>query len=109
MTVVVLVAGFHNVGRRVLSAVMVMRTEYRPLDQRPEAFDSVGMDKALSVGNGMIDCKVRNPFVHPVVAAVLVRDQYGVISVYKMAQERLQRLASHFLRRLGHYPCRRGR
>ena len=110
VAVIVLVAGFDNVGRRVLFAVVVMLSKNRSLYEAPEALNRVCVNQSLCVGNRMIDCEVRHPFVHPVVAAVFVRYQQGVISLYETAQERLQRLASNLVGRLGYYlaaPCQR--
>ena len=50
VAVVVFVAGFDNVSRRVLFAVVMVLAENCPLDQRPETFYCVSVNQSLSVG-----------------------------------------------------------
>ena len=58
----------------------------------------------------MIDGKVRNPFVHAVVAAELIGYQHAIISLYESPQERFQHLTRNLLGGLRHdlaAPCQR--
>lgn len=102
MAVIILEAGFDDVGRRTALTVVMMLAEDGPLNQRPETFNRIRMDKTVSVGNSMIDGEVRNPIFHAVVAPVLISDENGFLGVHNAAQEGFEGFASNFVGRLGH-------
>ena len=99
--VVVLKAGFDNVGCRVLFAVVMMLSKNRSFHEAPEALNCVGVYKPLCVGYGVIDGEVRHPFIHAVVARVFVRYEHAIIGVYHVRQKRFQCLSSDLIGRLG--------
>ncbi len=100
--VVVLVARFDDVSRRVAFAVVVMLSKNRSLYKAPKTFNRVGVNQPLCVGYCMVNGEVRNPLSHAVVAREFVRNQYAVILIYELPQERFERLAIDFIARLGY-------
>ena len=102
MAVVVLVAGFDDVGGGMALAVVMVLAEDGPLDEAPEAFNRIRMDKAVSVGDSMIDSEVRNPISHTSVPAVLISDENGFLGVHNAAQEGFEGFARDLIGRPGH-------
>ena len=72
---VVLEASLGHVERRVLLRVVMMRSIPGALEQRPDAFYRVGVDRAIDVAFGMLNHAVIHDPPHHVVGPVFVRDQ----------------------------------
>ena len=54
---------------------MVMLAVPGPLEQAPEAFNRVGVNRAVNVGLAMIDDRVRDVLADAVVTLLCVRDE----------------------------------
>ena len=82
-------------------AVVVMLSVQRTLDQRPEAFDCVGVDQAFDILDGVVDGEVGNPLSHTPVGGELVGYENAVAAVYVSLEELVQALGRNLRRGLG--------
>ena len=85
-----LVAGFGDVERHILLAIMMMLTNPGSLDQSPEPLDPVSVGQSLDIGHRVVDHGVEHLSTNLVICGVLVRHQNRPVLFDETLDESLQ-------------------
>ena len=95
-TVIISELKLRDVQRQVFWANLVERSDHAALNQRPETFDGVGVDRADDILTArMVDSGVREVFVEVLVADPLIGAEQANLGRYRFADKLNERRCLH--------------